>query len=461
MDEATKKKIAADCWKRGNDSVSKEDFEFAMKMYRQSVDLCPDTLVYRQSLRASEYKFYKNNQTGQGGMFVRGKVVKVRTRCKTARVREKWDDLDKAAEDGLAINPWDAQFNADVAEACYQRGYLEVASEAFKRAIAADQNNVEYLRAIGQVEEDRGNFVEAAGFWDKVSKLDPTDGDARRRANDNFTKRTIKDGFEDAKDTRDVARNAYEQGENRAGFNRREDKDELSTEEQLQRAVRKQPDQVEPYAKLGEFYKNEKRWGEAMEAYQQALDVTGGGDHNIRELLEDCEVEQLKQNFDLAKARAAESGDPKTLKSKQRIERELVLREMEILQARIPRYPNNSRMKYELAKRYMRFEQFKEAIPLFQQCVNDTRLQASVLVSLGKCFIGVSNESIAERQFQKAVDKLNPIDDPVDFCECHYFLGRLAEKKDQKETAENHYNEILSVDFEYKDVQRRLDNLAG
>jgi hypothetical protein len=39
-------------------------------------------------------------------------------------------------------------------------------------------------------------------------------------------------------------------------------------------------------------------------------------------------------------------------------------------------------------------------------------------------------------------------------------LGRIAEKNGDRDTAENHYNEILGVDYGYMDVAKRLDHLA-
>ncbi len=460
-DDDKKRKMANDCWKRGSDALSKEDFEYAIKMYRQSVNFCPDNLVFRQSLRGAETKFYKDNQKGQTGLFVKGKIGKVRVSCKTARARSKWDDLDHAAEDGLAINPWDAQFNADVGEACYQRGFLEVAVFAFERATASDPQNASHFRALAEVEEQRGNYIKASQLWGRVYKLDPTDTEARRREQDNLTKDTMGRGnYEEAESTRDIEKKDDAYAEDRTSFSRKQDKDELTAEEELERQVRKNPESVEPRLKLGEYYRQQKDWERAREVFAEALQVAGGGDHNIREIVEDCDIEILRHNWELARQRAGKSGDPKLDAMAGKLERELVLREMEVLRGRIERYPNDSRLKFDLAKKYMRFQKFKEAIPLFQQCVNDSRLQASVLVALGKCFIGVQNEGIAARQFAKAVTLLNHIDNPTDFCECHYFLGRLAENNGDTTAAENHYNEILSVNYGYKDVQQRLDQLG-
>ena len=68
---------------------------------------------------------------------------------------------------------------------------------------------------------------------------------------------------------------------------------------------------------------------------------------------------------------------------------------------------------------------------------------------------------MAKRQFEKALEKLNPNDHPIPFKECHYYLGRLAEEAGDIPEAEKHYTEILAVDYEYKDVVERLNRIQG
>jgi tetratricopeptide (TPR) repeat protein len=68
---------------------------------------------------------------------------------------------------------------------------------------------------------------------------------------------------------------------------------------------------------------------------------------------------------------------------------------------------------------------------------------------------------LAKRQFEKALPNLNPQDKKEQFLTAHYALGRIAEKAGDLEAAENHYNEILGVDYGYMDVSKRLENLGN
>ena len=107
-----KNKIAADCWKRGNEALAREQWDYAVDMATQAMALVPDNVLYRKTLRGATKKKYKDN--GNGARMASMKLMKIRGRMKKAQLTKDWPSLDKAAEDGLKINPWDASLNAAV-----------------------------------------------------------------------------------------------------------------------------------------------------------------------------------------------------------------------------------------------------------------------------------------------------------------------------------------------------------
>ena len=79
--DAEKKQIAADCWKKGSEAMSKENWDYAIEMFGKSVMLVPDNLLYRQTLRGVERKKYGDN--GSGAKMAGLRLTKVKTRIKT------------------------------------------------------------------------------------------------------------------------------------------------------------------------------------------------------------------------------------------------------------------------------------------------------------------------------------------------------------------------------------------
>ena len=140
------------------------------------------------------------------------------------------------------------------------------------------------------------------------------------------------------------------------------------------------------------------------------------------------------------------------------ISKALIKREIEIFTRRVERYPADMRIKYELAQRFIRLKKWSPAISLLQQSVKDSRISSDALVALGKCFYADGKKELAKRQFEKALPKLSVDEKPEIFKEAHYLLGRLYQESGQKVQADDHYSEILAVDYEYKDARQRLED---
>ena len=130
-EEQRKRKLASDCLKRATEAMAKQNWDYAVEMFATAVKMVPDNLMYRQSLRGSERKKYKDNKSGASMAFL--KLSGIRSRIKKARGAKNWADLDLAAEEGLAVNPWDAHFNADLGEAARERPKLTSCEKTLRR----------------------------------------------------------------------------------------------------------------------------------------------------------------------------------------------------------------------------------------------------------------------------------------------------------------------------------------
>jgi tetratricopeptide (TPR) repeat protein len=459
-----KKRIAALSWKRGSEAMGKEQWDFAIEMFGQAVGLVPDNLMYRQTLRGVEYRKYNNNKTGKrmAGMT----LMKIRAQIKKARSKKDWDAVDKAVEEGLALNPWDPQLNADLGEACKERGYDEVATFAYEKAVLAEPENKGYNRELAILQELRGNFGEAIKAWERIRKADPLNGEARSKITQLGASSVMQaGGYEGAARTTDVrSRSAYDEdheARSKKTMPGAADGPGESKEADLERAIRKDPDNKDNYTKLGDFYKREGKLEQAVAMFEKALEVSGG-DPNIREQLEDVQLDVMRQQLEGAKDAALKGGGDEAAKKRyDKLRSEFHQREIEVLAARIERYPADMRIRFELAQRYMMFKKYQLAIPLLQRAVTDSRLKCDVLVSLGKCFIAEKKNAMARRQLEKALPEIDQVEEPGLFKETHYLMGRLCQQAGDKDAAENHYSEVLAVDYEYKDALQRLEKLQS
>jgi tetratricopeptide (TPR) repeat protein len=453
-----KNKIAKDCFARGSAAMAQQNWDYAIEMFGQCAMLVPDNVVFRQSLRGCEEKKYNGNK--KGARMAGIKLAGIKSRIGMARKKADWEALDRAAEEGLTVNPWDPQLNADMAKACEERGFRECAVWGYRQAATLDPKSKEFMRSLALALEAKANYLDAIKCWERLLQLNPLDSEARSKINQLEARSAMqKGGYEAAESTQEL-RTGYDfDTKSKQDGPRPADGPGMSVEADLQRAIRKEPANKDNYLKLADYYRRQKQLEPALEQYQKALEVSGG-DFNIREQAEDVELEIMRNNLALAKTAAGESPDDEVAKENSvALAKELIKREIDVFSRRMARNTTNMGLKFELAKRYMRIGKIDLAIPLLQQAGSDTRIQNEVLVALGKCFHATGQKDLALRQFDKAIPNINPQDKSELLVEAHYLAGRLCEELKKRDIAENHFGEVIAIDYTYKDARRRLERL--
>jgi tetratricopeptide (TPR) repeat protein len=340
-----------------------------------------------------------------------------------------------------------------------------MASINYNLAVKEAPESKPLLRLLALTLEAMASYKEASNYWTRIYQLDPMDSEARSKITQLGAMEVMdRGGVEDAESTQDVKHksSAYDDFDPGAQRGKQEVLGPgMSAEADLQRAIRKNPEKVEAYVQLGEFYTKQKNYAQAFEILQQAVEVSGG-DANIREMLEDVEIEQLKQNYDLAKKTAAQEPDDEVHKENvQALLQELLKRQLQVLYSRVERYPKDSKLRLELGEKLYRVKQFEKAIPHLQRASGDQRLIADVNLLLGKCFYSVKKYGLAINSLKKALPAINPIDRTDQFCEAHYMLGFLSEMQKDFAAAEQHYQEVIGVDYEYRDTLDRLEKIQS
>jgi tetratricopeptide (TPR) repeat protein len=458
MSNDQKNKIAADCWRRGNEALPKENWDYAIQMYGTSVKMVPDNLAYRQSLRFTEYKKYDNNLTGArlGGM----KLVPVKGRMKKCRMSKDWAGLAEVCEEGLQVNPWDVQLGTELGDALKELGYQEVAKFAYQEVIKVDKLNVGVNKSLALILETRSEYNEAVACWKRILQVDPASGEARSKITALDAKSVMdRGGYEGAESTQNVM--AAHEVARRLGLNKDADGPGQSVEADLQRAIRKDPANKDNYLKLADHYKLAGKLEEAEQQLLKALDVSGN-DLSIREMLEDVQLDLMQKTIDITKEQARNNPDDNSLKQRcAELANELTKRKLEAYAVRVDRYPQDMRLKYELGCLYITVQKWQQAIPLLQQARSDPRIKGEALFKLGLCFFYDNKPQLAIRQLEAAMLEIKFDENPDAFKELYYAAGKLYELLKNPKAAEECYQKILEVDYNYRNTVARLNKLQG
>jgi len=458
MSTGDKARIARDCWVRGNEALKKENWDYAIQMYRTSVNMDPNNLMFRQSLRFTEYKKYDNNK--KGAAMASMKLMGPKGRAKKCRMSKDWAGLAEAAEDGLAINPWDAQLGADLGDALKEPGHIDTAIFAYQESLKVEGGNIAVNKTLAGLLEERGEYKGAIECWQRILKVDPHSGEARSKIT-SLDARTVMDrgGYEGAESTRGVM--ADHEIAKRLGLNKNADGPGVSVEADLQRAIRKDPANKDNYLKLADYYKREGELEKAEEQLLKALEISGN-DISIREVLEDVQLELMKRACEVTKEQVRSNPDDASLKQRAaELATELLKRELEVFARRVERYPNDMRLKYELGDRYKKVRKWQQAIPLFQQARSDPRIKGEALLNLGKCFYYDKKAQLAIRQFEAAMAEIKYDEKPDVYKELYYASGVLYEELKNNQAAEDAYQKVLEVDYNFRDTVKRLNKLQG
>lgn len=460
---------AQEWWRKATEAMNHQNWAYAVECLSNCVRLKPENVMYRQTRHGNIRKQYNDN--GSGARMAGMKLMTVRGRNKKARMQKDWKALEASAEEGLLVNPWDAQLYFDLGEACLETENLDVAKYALGKAVELDPTNADVLRRYGHFLRERRDYQLATSCFQRIQKLLPNDVESRSMINRLQAESAMdRGGYGAAESTKDVQTeqsaqvNAYEEDRRaRKGGAARVDAPGESVEADLTHAIRKDPKNLNHYLKLADHYRSGRQLAKAQEILNQALEVSGRNP-DVMEQLEDVQLLMLRNDLAEADERAKKNPTKERIVEKAKTLRsELLQKEIEIFARRIERHTNDMRMRFELAERYRHpdVQQWSKAIPLLQQATTDNRLKSDALVALGECFIRDGKADLGRRQFERALETLNFQDRPDAFKLAHYWLGRIHEKSKKSEQAEHHFHEILAVDYDYRDVLKRLENLQG
>jgi tetratricopeptide (TPR) repeat protein len=193
---------------------------------------------------------------------------------------------------------------------------------------------------------------------------------------------------------------------------------------------------------LQNAYANKKDFGYKQEA----------GQIHIRQLKR--KIRQAKQTLE------SKPNDTQTQQRLTGFSAKLNEVELEHYRLCIENYPTDLAAKYEYGVRLLRNKRYDDAIPFFQESQRDPRNRIAAMGKIGYCFFMKGWHNDAIDVFTQAIDACEVKDDAV-AKELRYNLGRAYEEQGQSQKALEIYRRIAQLDFSYKDVRKRVDELRA
>lgn len=447
-----KRQMLQKCFEAGSSKSAAGNFDFATQMFSQCVCGDPANLLYAQNFLANLQKKYNNNKTGckMSGM----RCAASKPAIAVAAKRKDWCGVISGGLKVLELNPWDTGTLADMANACSQLGFDECQIAWLKGAWEADVKDPETNRLLGRALARQGQFDEAIACWMRVLQAKPNDEEARKAVADLQVEKTIhKGGYEDAENSTQVMVDKQAQAERHGTAGVR-----MSPEQQLERKIAKDPGNISLSMELADLHAKEERFAAAEAVLKRALEASGGS-LEVREYLEDIELQHVRHQVAVAEKRAKAENTDEAIELCNRMRNELNNKELEVYRNRCERYPNNLGFRYELGVRLYKARNFQEAIRVLQEARNDQKRKGNVLSYLGACFEAIKQYKLALNHYEEALESFGDRE-LEQRKQAMYRAGIVAmDRVKDYEKAEKHFNALAGHDFSYKDLPDRLDKL--
>ena len=447
---------------KARDCVKKKNFEYAVTMYLEHLKAHPEDVDSRKELRAAERLQMKIG--GTPNIFTRKKLD---FGVQAIRIGKDPEKAMISCEETLKQWPDCVPALLKLGEAAAHAKHDDVAIMAFEDALGVDKESKEGLRLLGRVyknvatakedpQEKRKCMESALKCFQRLSKLDPKD----------------KEALDEVKNIpATMTSSVFQQG---GTFSKLIDKDKASSlEKQTQRirtpeqaleriseyeaTVQKTPRDTKTIRLIAElYYKHTDQHDEALSWLERGLKVEPQN-FLLAELRGTILIERLEKQ--LTQLREQAKRDPSVEAKVKALEAKKQTLEIEEYKKRCEAHPTEYGIRFDLGKALWDAARVDEAIPELQKAKADARKKAEAGYYLGRCFMKKQVFNMAVKEFKAAREDLVDMDGLKK--EITYMLARIYEQAKKPEEARAEYESIAEVDFNYRDVTKRLEGLGG
>ncbi len=434
---------------KAEEALRRRNYDFAVELFRQLIDLDPDQGEARAGLRQA---LRKKHETKKGGRFLRAVSGALPlSRAKAMAKMGKHDACAKALEDYLATNPLDEEANLLLGESLEACGHFHSARAVYEFTAEIAPKNAAALKRAGQMMHRTGDHQNALEYYERALAADPRDQEALKARKNLAADMALENsGVQNAQHSRDLIKNQDEARQLERKKRLHLSEDELREElERLEGLFADDPSNPDVMIELSAVHEKLKDPEAALELAQRALEYKRDS-FELASRVGDLEAKAMKKRI----ARADKEGrtDEAT-----RLESELVQLEVKDYERRTNLRPGDAGIRMTLAKKLMRAERVDDALAVLQKCQNEPRVRGEALFFLGQGFQKKGILDLARKEYERALEACNGIDERAK--EILYNLGSIAEQEGNDDEARSRYIQIYEVDISFRDVAAKMGSL--
>ena len=435
---------------RGRQALETGRFELAVDMLMEAVAAAPDILETRKLLRAAQIaNFRRNGKAGFGAklgyMMARQKIMGL---VKKGQGAEAMAEAEKL----MSLNPLDADNIEAAVKAAEAAGKTDHAAISIEAAYECSNKDPALLERVATYYRMAKRWDKARDAYQKLSEMKPGDQTVMQKLKDCEAQATMNSGWTETAGKKGGFQNLIANKEQAAKLDAANkavvtgDDAELLIQEKLKQ-IEEEPKNMNARRALARLYVQGKRYYEAIEALQNAIEFSGTMDPELDRMLSQTKVLYYDQQIDALKAEGREEEAVAMEGEKNQFV-------FDDLAQRVERYPNDLHLRFELGKQYFTYGYYDDALQHLQLAQKSPKDRLWALYYLAMCFLNQGQVDMAVMQLETARDALPMMDELKK--KVVYQLGLCAESAGDLEKAYQYYKDVYSSDVGFEDLSERM-----
>lgn len=416
----------------------------------EAVAAAPDVLETRKLLRAAQIANFRRN--GKAGFGAKLGYMVARQKIMGLIKKNQGAEAMAEAEKLLKLNPLDADNIECAVKAAEAAGKADAAAISVEAAYECSNQDPALLERVATYYTMAKRWDKARDAYRKLSQMKPGDQRIMQLLKNTEAQATMNSGWSETAGKKGGFQALIANKEQAAKLDAANkavvggDDAELLIREKLDQ-IAAEPKNLNARRALARIYIQGKRFYEAIEALQEAIEVAGTMDPELDRMLSQTRIQYYDQQIDLLRGEGRED-------EAMELEGEKNQFVFDDLAQRVERYPNDLHLRYELGVQYFTYEYYDDALTHLQLAQKSPKDRLWALYYLAMCFLMKGQTDMAVMQLETARDALPTMDELKK--KVVYQLGLCAEEAGDLEKAYQYYKDIYSTDVGFEDLADRM-----
>ena len=435
---------------RGRQALETGKYDLAVDMLMEAITAAPDVLETRKLLRTAQIaNFRKNGKAGFGAklgyMMARQKIMGL---VKKGQGAEAMVEAEKL----LCQNPLDADNIEAAVKAAEAAGKADHAAISIEAAYECSNKDSSLLERVATYYTMAKRWDKARDAYRKLSEMKPGDQRVMQLLKNAEAQATMNSGWVETAGKKGGYQNLIANKEQAAKLDAANkavvtgDDAELLIQEKLKQ-IEAEPKNMNARRALARIYIQGKRYYEAIDALQQAIEFSGTMDPELDRMLSQTKIQYYDQQIEALRANGQEE-DAVNLEGEKN---QFVFDD---LAQRVERYPNDLHLRFELGKQYFTYGYYDDALTHLQLAQKSPKDRLWALYYLAMCFLSQGQVDMGVMQLETARDAIPTMDELKK--KVVYQLGLCAESTGDLAKAYQYYKDVYSADVGFEDLSERM-----